>query len=86
MVESAETTATQEQDGEQQEAVPTMAMIPAAILSTVALFLPNSDKMRLSQGSLFFNQAMQWHFRLLVNQDSATVKELPISMVQQEPV
>ena len=86
MVESAETTATQEQDGEQQEAVPTMAMIPAAILSTVALFLPNLDKMRLSQGSLFFNQAMQWHFRLLVNQDSATVKELPISMVQQEPV
>ena len=45
-------------------------MIPAAILSSVALFLPNIDKLKLSRGSLFFDQAMQWHFRLLVNQES----------------
>ena len=66
---TATTTSTQEQDGEYQRAAPTMAMIPAAILSSVALFLPNIDKLKLSRGSLFFDQAMQWHFRLLVNQE-----------------
>ena len=52
--------------------------LPAAILSTIALFLPNSDKMKLSLGSLYFNSAMQWHFRLLINQDYAAVMRLPI--------
>ena len=48
--------------------------LPAAIISSVALFLPDVGKVRLAQVSHYFNQAMQWHFRLLLNQEAASLK------------
>lgn len=46
-----------------------LAKMPAAILSLIAHYLPNAGKVRMSRGSLFFNQAMQQHFKLLILQE-----------------
>ena len=61
-------------DQDTEHETSTFLKIPAAILSYVAIFLPNHDKVKLSLGNLYFNQAMQWHFRLLINQSNALNK------------
>jgi len=40
----------------------------------VANYLPNKCKNNLSQSSLFFNQAMQWHFKVLLDKESQQQK------------
>lgn len=48
--------------------------LPAAILSVIAFYLPNVGKLRLAQGSLFFSQAIQQHFKLLLTRESRHVE------------
>ena len=44
--------------------------MPSAIIHVIADYLPNSCKAKLSMGSLYFNQALQKHFKLLSIRES----------------
>ena len=49
-----------------------LSNLPPDVISSVAKFLPNVGKVRLSQISLYFAMSMQQHFRLMVSQELKT--------------
>ena len=46
--------------------------LPAVILSIVAFYLPCTSKLRLAQSSIYFNKALQQHFKLLIVREIKT--------------
>ena len=67
MVEQASNNVDQQEDAE----FSIVSKLPPSILSVVALYLPSTGKLRLAQGSHYFNQVLQEHFKLMLVREAS---------------